>query len=129
MSNVTFMNRVFKDVIEDLNADESIISKYFSPSYIQHVDGHTLDYKDFIQHMLAQKAILSSAKVTIDKCLTEGNTICTVHLVNAVKKNGEQVDVKVIAYFEMEDGKITLCDELTHVLKGKPEDQNIGSVK
>jgi limonene-1,2-epoxide hydrolase len=127
--NKNYIERVFKDVIEDLHADEAVISQYFSHSYIQHVDGHTLNYKEFIQHMLAQKAILSSAKVTIEQCLTEGNKICTVHIVDAAKKNGEKVKVKVIAYYEIEDDKITLCDELTHVLNGKAEDQKIGSMK
>lgn len=123
------MNRLFKDVIEDLHADETVISQYFSSSYIQHVDGHTLNYREFIEHMLAQKAILSSAEVTIERCVEEGSTICTVHIVDAVKKNGEMVKVKVIAYFEIEDDKITLCDELTYVLKGEAKDQNIGSMK
>lgn len=52
-----------------------------------------------------------------------------MHLVDAVKKNGQEVKVKVISYFEVENDKITLCDELTHVLTGIAEDQNIGSMK
>ena len=124
-----FIERVFKDVIEDLTADENVIAKYFSPSYIQYVDGETLDYKQFIDHMKYQKSILSSVKVSIESCCCEENKICTAHIVDAMKKNGDRVSIKVIAIFETKEGKIVLCDELTHLIKGAPEDQNIGSMR
>jgi hypothetical protein len=124
-----FIERVFKEVIEDLNANEQIISQYFSPLYIQYVDGHELNYKDFVQHMIVQKSLLDSIEVCIDHCVIEGNAICTVHKVDAIKKNGEKIAVKVIAYFEVENGKIILCDELTYLLEGHEKNRNIGSVK
>jgi hypothetical protein len=124
-----FIERVFKEVIEDLNANEKIISQYFSPHYIQHVDGHHLNYEDFVQHMVVQKSLLDSIKVCIEHCVIEGNAICTVHRVDAIKKNGEKIAIKVIAYFEVENKKIILCDELTHLLEGDEKNQNIGSIK
>lgn len=127
--NKDFIEKVLKDVVVDMDASEEIISNYFSTSYIQHVDGHTLNYSDFVQHMKLQKTILESASVSIDHCAVDGNSICTVHRVNALKKNGENIAVKVIAYYEIENGKIILCDELTHLLKGEENDQHIGSVK
>ncbi len=128
MSKQHFIHKVLKEVVEDMNADEKIIAQYFSPSYIQHVDGHTLNYDAFIEHMLAQKAILASANVTIERCVTEGDHISTIHVVDAIKKSGEPISVKVIAHMEITDGKITFCDELTHVLKGQSEDRKISSV-
>lgn len=127
--DINFIKQVFKEVIENLDRDEKIISQYFSPHYIQFVDGHKLNYNDFVQHMLIQKTLLESATVFIEHCVSEGNKICTLHRVDAVKKNGASISVKVIAYFEIEDGKIISCDELTHILKGEKEDQSIGSIK
>jgi hypothetical protein len=124
-----FIKKVFEDVIENMEADEAIISKYFSPAYIQYVDGHTLNYLDFVEHMKKQKNLVHSAKVTIDRCLIENERICTVHRVDLIKKNGEHIAAKVIAYFELKNGKIVLCDELTKILKGNKEDHDIGSVK
>lgn len=124
-----FIEKVFKEVIENLDADEETISEYFSPYYTQYVDGHKLNYEDFVQHMRLQKSLLTSAKITIEYCVIEGNAICTVHKVDAIKKNGDKIVVKVIAYFEIEDEKIILCDELIYLLKGGDEDQNIGSIK
>lgn len=123
-----FIEKVFKEVLEDLNADEKVISQYFSPNYIQHVDGHTLNYSDFVQHMKVQKTMLDSCKVSIQHYVREGNTLCTVHQVDAVKKNGCEIAVQVISYIEVENGKITLCNELTRLLKGAKEDQEIGSI-
>jgi len=125
----SYIEQVFKDVIDNLDADETVISQYFSPHYVQYVDGHVLDYKDFVQHMATQKSLISSAKTTIDHCLIEGDTICTVHRVEIIKKNSEKVVAKVIAYIQVEAGKIILCDELTHILKGGDEDVNLGSIQ
>lgn len=124
-----FIEKVFKEVIENIDADEKTISQYFSPDYIQHVDGYKLNYENFVQHMMVQKSLLTYAKITIEHCVIEGNAICTVHKVDAIKKNGNKIAVKVIAYFEIEAEKIILCDELTYLLKGEDEDQNIGSIK
>ena len=127
--NRDFIERVFHEVIKDLKANEQTISQYFSPHYIQYVDGHQLNYNDFVQHMIVQKSLLDSVDVSIEHCVVEGNAICTVHKVDAIKKNGEKIAVKVIAYFEVDNGKIILCDELTYLLTGHEKDQNIGSVK
>lgn len=124
-----FIEKTFEDVIENMQADEEIISQYFSTDYIQYVDGHMLDYPGFIQHMKKQKTLINSAKVTIDHCVAEKNKICTIHRVDIDKKNNEKISVKVIAYFEIENGKIILCDELTKLLQGGEEDHNIGSTK
>ncbi len=124
-----FIEKVFKEVIENLNANEEIISRYFASNYIQYVDGHHLNYKEFVQHMVVQKSLLHSIKVHIEHCIIENNSICTVHRVNAIKKTGEKIAIKVIAYFEVKDKKFILCDELTHLLEGDKKNQNIGSIK
>ncbi len=129
MTKPGFIKEVFKEVIENMDADESVISRYFSPDYIQHVDGHTLNYTEFVEHMRVQKTVLESAKVSIEKCIETESKICTVHHVDAVKKNGDCLSVKLVAYFEVKDGKIICCDELTHLVHGHKTDKNIGSIK
>ena len=125
----SFIEKVFSEVVESRTASEAVISQYFSPHYIQHVDGTVMTYHDFVQHMITQKALLTSVRVFIERCVVEGNRICTIHIVHAVKNNGQKVAVKVIACFEIENGKIVLCDELTHLLNGDEEDVCLGSVK
>jgi len=126
---MSWIQKLFTDVIENPIADEEIIAQYFSPDFIQRVDGKTHAYADFVQHVKALKASVRFLKVTIERCLIQGNSFCTIHCLNGVKKNGEVIEARVIAYFQVEDGKLTLCDELTKILKGNKEDEDLGSIK
>lgn len=128
-SNRQLIENVFHHVIEDMEADEKAIAEYIHPDFIQYVDGHTSNYHDFVQHMRAQKALLDSVKITIEHCVSEGNQLCTVHYANAIKKSGEHITVKVVAYWHIKDGKVILCDELTTLINGSAEDRHIGSIK
>lgn len=124
------IEEIFENVTENMHPDASLIERYFSPLYQQDVDGHRLDYNGFLQHMIKQKSMVKSVKITIERCVVEENKICTIHRVDVVKNNKQKVVVKVIAYFEFDsDGKLIICDELTHVLEGTKEDRELGSVK
>lgn len=39
----------------------------------------------------------------------------------------DKVKAKVHALFTIEDGQLTSCDELTYLLEGSKEDENLGS--
>jgi hypothetical protein len=124
-----WLKQVFAEVVENMAATETDYAKYFSPDYIQHVDGTTLNYQDFVAHMKAQKMVMKSLKVSFLRMVVEDNKIATVHQVNAVKKNGGEIEAKIIAFFEIKDNKIILCDELTHLIKGDKSDRDLGSRK
>lgn len=129
VNSTIFIAMALKEVIENMEAGEEVFSRYFSPAYTQYVDGQILDYNDFVQHMTIQKTLLQSATLTIEHSMAEQNKICTVHKVNAIKKNGKAIEIQVVAYFELKEGKIALCKELTHLLSGSEEDRRIGSIK
>lgn len=115
------------DIVEDMSATEETFAKYFSPDYIQHVDGKTLDYSMLIKHMRAQKAALQSAKITFKYLIAEGNKVSSVHVVDAIKKDGSSIKAQVNALIIIEDNKIILCDELTYLIEGSKADQDLGS--
>jgi len=114
-------------VVEDMQNWNDTILNYFSPSYTQHVDGKTISYQQFIDHMHLQKSVLTKAKVHFEYLVEEGNKVCSVHTVEASKKDGHQVKVRVFALFIIENDKIVLCDELTHLIEGSREDRDLGS--
>ncbi len=116
-------------LIPDMNFSEKLIEKYFSQDYVQHVDGITLNYRDFVDHMKKQKSLLASAKVTIKYIIAEGNQVSTLHIVDAIKKNGESVKVQVNAFYRIKDNKIILVDELTHMINGNESDRALASSK
>lgn len=118
---------LFLNVLENPGATEATYAQYFSPDYVQHVDGKTLHFNDFVAHMKALKATMETILVTFDHILVDGDKVCTVHRVNGVKKNGVEIEAKVIALFQIKDKKIILCDELTRIVKGEKSDSDLGS--
>lgn len=122
-----FLKEAFANVIEDMNATEETYANYFSKDYVQYVDGKKLTYSDFVAHMKAQKSVLKSAKITFRHMLVEGDKIATVHEVDAIKKDDSIIEAQVNALFQIKNGKIILCDELTHLIKGNESDKDLGS--
>ena len=51
----------------------------------------------------------------------------TNHHATALKPDGSEVKMHVIAEFRVRDGKIYYCDELTHMLSGSESDKDLGS--
>lgn len=126
-NNKELIQRMFRDVIEPDAFDENVINRYFSPTYIQKVDGKTLDFAGFGDHMRAVKAAITNTRVTVDLMMAEGNKVIDIHHVAADKRGGGQVRVRVVALFEIKDGKIVRCDEDTHVEEGGAADKDLGS--
>lgn len=122
-----FIQDAFKAIIVDTNATDETYSTYFSKDYIQYVDGKELNYKGFVQHMKALKAALYSATVSFRHIIAEDDKVSTVHVINAIKKDGRKVVAQVNALMQIEDEKIVLCDELTHIIHGDASDKDLGS--
>lgn len=122
-----FIKEAFSEVFENMNSTEKMYAKYFSPNYVQYVDGKRLNYHDFVDHMKALKSTLKSAKITFKYMVVEGDKIATVHMAEGIKKDGKFVESQVNALFQIKNRKIVLCDELTHLIKGDEADRNLGS--
>lgn len=126
-ANKQLIQNCFRDIIENMQATEKECGQYMSKDYIQKVDGKTLTYLDFIKHVKAQKQTLKSVKIIFDDILTQGNKVATHHRAYAIKKDNTEVEAEVIAFFEIKDGKIISCKELTRLVKGQSSDQDLGS--
>jgi len=101
--------------------------EYFAPGYVQAVDGKLLDRGDFLDHVRALKSVLASGSVTLEKVIASGSTIASNHVVNARKKTGESVQMKVLAFFEIKNGLVQRTDELTYLIRGAAADRDLGS--
>ena len=117
----------FRDVLENPDASASDVERWFSPDYQQSVDGKTMDYTQFIQHLEALDTAASSFKVDVQETVCEGNRVCTRHHVHVFKKDGSTSLAQVLAVFEVANGKIIRCDELTRLVDGDSEDRDLGS--
>jgi ketosteroid isomerase-like protein len=111
----------------DPRQDAESLSRYFAPDYVQDVDGKRLDFNGFIDHARTLKKSLRRGRATIENIIADGSTIADIHVIDAEMTNGDTIQVKVIAFFTVRDGKIVRVDELTHLLRGTDEDRDLGS--
>ena len=112
-----------------LDADKSVddVKPFFAKNYTQWVDGKSLDYDGFFQHVAALKEVIASAYIEFIEFMVEGDTAADIHDVFVTKKNGETLHVRVIAFFTFENNQIASVREMTHLLKGNESDHDLGS--
>lgn len=125
--NEELVRKVFKNIIEADHVRENEVARFFSPDYVQHVDGHTLDYQGFIHHLHAQRKEIASMRVSFLSIVGDDHDVFTNHIVSVCKKDGTEAAIKVLAQFTIRNKKIIACDELTYMISGAAGDKNLGS--
>jgi ketosteroid isomerase-like protein len=125
--NKALIQAMFRDVIEREGFDEQAVGRYFSSKYVQKVDGKTLDFAGFCDHLRAVKEAVMNVHVAFEEMIAEGNKVMEIHRVDADKRAGGKIATKVIALFVIEEGKVVLCEELTHLEEGAAMDKDLGS--
>ena len=126
-SNKALLRQMFRDVLEADSFDEQLILRYFSPSYVQRVDGKTLRFSEFVDHVREVKKTVTKLRFTFDEMIAEGGKVMEIHLVEGEKRAGGKFAIRLFSFWKIEDGKIVSCDELSRVEQGAPEDRDLGS--
>ena len=127
MNNKDFIKNAFAEIYKGDAVDETVVAHYFSKDYIQHVDGKTLNYQQFVDHLYAQRKAIYNVTITFEHLISEGDKVVSIHYPTADKFSGGKIKAKVIALFVIKNDKIVLCDELTHLIEGSSEDRDLGS--
>lgn len=125
--NANILKEAFHNIIEADVVDDNQIARYFSKDYVQHVDGKTINYDQFVSHMHTQRKTLMSIKVTFLNVVSKGDIVFTNHIITAHTKDGRVLQGKVIGEFTIKDGQIIACDELTYMINRTEEDRDLGS--
>jgi limonene-1,2-epoxide hydrolase len=125
--NKSLIERAFQEVFASDAFDEAAIARYFSPRYVQKTDGRTLDFAGFVAHVRELKHTLKNVKITFERIIAEGANVFSIHRAEAEKVSGDRVAVRVFGLFMIDEGKIVLCDELTHLEQGAAEDRDLAS--
>lgn len=120
------LQRMF-DAFTNPNTKPEQFAELMTSDYIQRVDGKQLDFAGFLSHSETLQKSLVSSSVTFEHIVTDGVSAATVHVAEAVKVNGERIRLKVIAYYQFRGNRISLVDELTHLLEGTAQDRDLGS--
>ena len=126
-TNKTLIRQMFRDVLEMDSWDELVIDRYFSPAYVQHVDGKTLDFAAFREHIREVKKIVTHLRFTIEHMVAEGDKVMEIHRVEGEKRAGGTFAARLFSLWVLRDGKIVLCDEISRLEHGTPEDRDLGS--
>lgn len=125
----TFLKQVYQDVILDLKLDK--ISDYFSDQYMQVTDGTEVNIQGFHNHMETLKSIVDTLALSpfYDFLFDEEKQTATLRYeIHVKKKNGNSGVVEIIAIFELKEGKILRCNELTRSLQPDDEFNTIGKI-
>ncbi len=121
-----FLHTLFRALF-DPSVSSADVGQYFTPDYQQQVDGKILNFAEFIAHVEALKSTLISGTVTFERVLVNGPHWADIHYVDAVKRDGRPLRVKVLAFYTLTHGKISRIDELTHMEVGDEADRDLGS--
>lgn len=125
--NKALIEQMFRDLFESESFDERIIDRYFSPHYMQHADGTTLNLSGLVDHVRELKRTVAKLEVAFEQMVAEGNRVMEIHRVKGEKRDGSKFTVRLMSFWIIEYGKIVLCDELSHLVHGAPEDRDLGS--
>lgn len=130
MSDTTeFVMQALHAIVCSPEHDEAKIREFFSPQYQQSVDGKSLDFNGFVEHMAKLKQLTESIEVTMLAIAGQHQNVLTHHRVAVSKREGGRSQVEVLAHFTMQDGLIVRCEELTRLIQGAAEDHSLGHIR
>jgi hypothetical protein len=128
---VDILRNMFRDVFCTDSVDQTKIEQYFHPDYKQIVNGlDAMDRDQFVEHLRALKQVVKHISIEIDKAVQspDGSAASTLHVSSGVKSDTVVVRARVIAFWEFDQtGRITRCEEATHLLSGDATDADLGS--
>ena len=108
-----FIEEVYENVFENMDADEAMVRKYFDESYEQHIDARILNFTAFLNTISHQKENFNSIELNIEELIVENDKCVSYHHSTFVKKTGEEINLRVILIFTIRDRKIVSTNGLT----------------
>ncbi|MFY8496978.1 hypothetical protein ACOWYO_10660, partial [Klebsiella pneumoniae] len=77
-----------------------------------------------------QELVRTFPKIELHDELRNGNLYATRHRVLCTRRSGEEVDMEVYMFAEIDDsGRFIRIEEATLMLKGRESDRDLGSVR
>lgn len=124
LSNKQIVEKMFQ-VFADTHSNLTNFSNYLSSNYIQNADGHTINYQGFLAHVQGLHSAMKSIHFTFEQIVAEGDIVATHHIANGIKKNGQRVKTEFFSFFTVKNHKITECQEVSRMIEGTSEDQDL----
>jgi hypothetical protein len=106
-----FLEDAFGTLFDPKSTEEQVL-KFFSPKYVQDLNGKLYTFRDFFDGVTGMKKQFSSFKVKFTSVVSSGNTIAEVHVVQALKSDGSAIKFKVMAFQAIDKGRIVGVEEV-----------------
>ncbi|MBK2125645.1 nuclear transport factor 2 family protein [Fangia hongkongensis] len=108
---------------------DKLIHDCVDKSYQQYVDGHTLNFAGFLEHVKKQRELVKSVRFEFKYLVEEGDMVASLHQVSALKNDGSEILAEVHAFFSFKNGLLIGCDERTRILQGEKTDEALAHIR
>lgn len=100
-------------------------AEVFTPDYQQVTDGHTLDYRGFIQHLSHVRSQTRTIAFTVAEIACHDELLADRHIVTVTYPGGRQAEIEVYLFAALREGKIWRIHEVTRALSGDSSDRTL----
>lgn len=100
-------------------------AEVFTPDYQQVTDGHTLDYRGFIQHLSHVSSQTRTIAFTVAEIACHNELLADRHIVTVTYPGGRQAEIEVYLFAALREGKIWRIHEVTQALSGDASDRTL----
>lgn len=100
-------------------------AEVFTPDYQQVTDGHTLDYRGFIQHLSHVSSQTRTIAFTVAEIACHDELLADRHIVTVTYPGGRQAEIEVYLFAALREGKIWRIHEVTRALCGDASDRTL----
>lgn len=106
----------------------ALVSRWFSPSYIQVTDGKTSNFDEFVAHLSKVRSMISTVEPKVLYLAQEDNRLADRHIMRGVKKDGSTLHAEMLCLMERgDDGRIVRTWETSRLLDGKETTESLAS--
>lgn len=126
MDYTDFLKHIW-GLVYDPKADTvATIEKFFHENYEQCINGVTLNRKEYINHVLAQKQNMTIDTIEYKHIIEKGNELFAIYYPKGKNTKNLAIEGEVIAYFYFENKKILKIHGQVRLIKGNLTDADMG---
>ncbi|RFN54361.1 hypothetical protein FIE12Z_1487 [Fusarium flagelliforme] len=117
-------------LVGDPTTTRSDLEKFFTPNYTSIVDGKSVNFEEFVQHMEHLRKITTAISVQSTHYLRDGNQLAERHIATVEFANKPTARFEVFLFARVnEDGRIENLVETLRQFEGLEEDKDLGSAR
>lgn len=113
-SNAALIKKMFENVSEKMTIE--YVADYFNDDLQLTSNNHFMDYRAFKDHLVYVFGMLKSIQIKkpLDEVIAKDDKVITRFTITAIDKDDKEHETKVIAIYEIKNGKISHWRELTY---------------